>query len=62
MELHFLKFNPVYGYLIWDWNKLEIRLNKDCNQDCLWDSLGMSVVENNETLVSEGELKGESLK
>ena len=62
MELHFLKFNPVYGYLIWDWNKLEIWLNKDCNQDYLWDSLGMSVVENNEILASEGELKGKSLK
>ncbi|MEM5563682.1 type I phosphomannose isomerase catalytic subunit [Psychroserpens sp. AS72] len=62
MELYPLKFNPVYSYRIWGGNKLKTVLNKDYNQDSIGESWEISDVENNETLVSEGELKGKSLK
>jgi len=62
MELYPLKFNPVYSYRIWGGNKLKTVLNKDCNQDSIGESWDISDVENNETLVSKGELKGKSLK
>lgn len=66
MTLYPLKFNPVFSYRIWGGNKLKTVLNKDYNKDYNQDSIGesweISDVENNETLVSEGELKGKSLK
>ena len=62
MELYPLKFNPVYSYRIWGGNKLKTVLNKDYNQDSIGESWEISDVENNETLVSEGALKGKSLK
>jgi len=62
MTLYPLKFNPVFSYRIWGGNKLKTVLNKDYNQDSIGESWEISDVENNETLVSEGALKGKSLK
>ncbi|WP_299108435.1 type I phosphomannose isomerase catalytic subunit [uncultured Winogradskyella sp.] len=62
MELYPLKFNPVYSYRIWGGDKLKTVLNKDYTQDSIGESWEISDVENNETLVSEGPLKGKSLK
>lgn len=62
MKLYPLKFNPVYSYRIWGGNKLKTVLNKDYDQDSIGESWEISDVENNETRVSEGALKGKSLK
>ncbi|RED43132.1 mannose-6-phosphate isomerase type 1 [Winogradskyella eximia] len=62
MKLYPLKFNPVYSYRIWGGDKLKTVLNKDYTQDSIGESWEISDVENNETLVSEGPLKGKSLK
>jgi mannose-6-phosphate isomerase len=62
MKLYPLKFNPVYSYRIWGGNKLKTVLNKDYSEDSIGESWEISDVENNETLVSDGELKGKSLK
>lgn len=62
MELYPLKFNPVYSYRIWAGDKLKTVLNKDYSQNSIGESWEISDVENNETLVSEGPLKGKSLK
>lgn len=62
MELYPLKFNPVYSYRIWGGNKLRTVLNKDYNQENIGESWEVSDVEHNETRVSEGQLKGKSLK
>jgi mannose-6-phosphate isomerase len=62
MELYPLKFNPVYSYRIWGGEKLKTVLNKDYTQDSIGESWEISDVENNETLVIEGPLKGKSLK
>lgn len=62
MTLYPLKFNPVFSYRIWGGNKLRTVLNKEYDHYCIGESWEISDVENNETLVSEGELKGKSLK
>lgn len=62
MELYPLKFNPVYSYRIWGGDKLKTVLNKDYTQDSIGESWEISDVKNNETRVSEGALKGMSLK
>ncbi|WP_400076526.1 type I phosphomannose isomerase catalytic subunit [Winogradskyella sp. R77965] len=62
MTLYPLKFNPVFSYRIWGGNKLKKVLNKDYNLDSIGESWEISNVENNETLVREGKLKGMSLK
>lgn len=62
MTLYPLKFNPVFSYRIWGGNKLKKVLNKDYNQDSIGESWEISDVENNETIVSEGTLKGKTLK
>lgn len=62
MELYPLKFNPVYSYRIWGGDKLKTVLNKTYTQDSIGESWEISDVKNNETLVSEGPLKGKSLK
>ena len=62
MELYPLKFNPVYSYRIWGGTKLKTILNKQYNQESIGESWEISDVEDNETLVGEGDLKGQSLK
>lgn len=62
MKLYPLKFNPVYSYRIWGGNKLKTVLKKDYNEDSIGESWEISDVDNNETRVSEGALKGKSLK
>ena len=62
MKLYPLKLNPVYSYRIWGGNKFITDLNNNYNEDFIGESWEISDIENNETFVSEGELKGESLK
>jgi len=62
MKLYPLKFNPFYSYRIWGGEKLKTVLNKNYKQESIGESWEISDVDKNETLVSEGDLKGYSLK
>lgn len=62
MKLYPLTFNPVYSYRIWGGNKLKTVLHKKYSQDSIGESWEISDVKNNETFVSDGFLKGKSLK
>ncbi len=62
MKLYPIIFNPVYNYRIWGGNKLKTVLQKKYSQDSIGESWEISDVKNNETFVSEGFLKGKSLK
>ena len=62
MKLYPLKFNPVYSYRIWGGEKLKTVLNKDYKQESIGESWEISDVDENETQVSEGLLKGYTLK
>lgn len=61
-KLYPLKFNPVYSYRIWGGEKLKTVLNKDYSEDLIGESWEISDVEDNETQVSEGALKGKTLR
>lgn len=61
-ELYPLKFNPVYSYRIWGGEKLKTVLNKDYDEDFIGESWEISDVEDNETQVSDGPLKGKTLR
>ncbi|WP_456463005.1 type I phosphomannose isomerase catalytic subunit [Lutibacter sp.] len=62
MELYPLKFNPVFSYRIWGGKKLKTVLNKIYNEESIGESWEISDIKNNETTVSEGDLKGKTLK
>ncbi len=62
MKLYPLKFNPIYSYRIWGGNKLKTELNKNYQEDSIGESWEISDVRENETKVSEGILKGQTLK
>ena len=62
MKLYPLKFNPVYSYRIWGGEKLKTVLNKNYKQESIGESWEISDVDENETEVSEGFLKGYTLK
>jgi mannose-6-phosphate isomerase len=60
--LYPLKFTPIYKDKIWGGQKLRTILNKDFgNLPNCGESWEISGVKNNESVVSEGELKGKSL-
>ena len=62
MKLYPLKFNPVYSYRVWGGEKLKTVLNKNYTQDSIGESWEISDVDENETLLRDGDLKGYSLK
>ena len=62
MELYPLKFDPVFSYRIWGGKKLKTVLNKIYNKESIGESWEISDIKNNETIVSEGNLKGKTLK
>lgn len=61
-ELYPLKFNPVFSYRIWGGEKLKTVLNKDYDEDLIGESWEISDVEDNKTQVSDGPLKGKTLR
>ena len=61
-QLYPLKFNPVYSYRIWGGDKLKTILNKNYKEDSIGESWEISDVAESETTVSEGSLKGQTLK
>jgi len=62
MLLYPLKFKPLFKYRIWGGSKLKIELNKQYEEESIGESWEVSDVENEETLVLEGDLKGKTLK
>jgi mannose-6-phosphate isomerase len=62
MTLYPLKFSPVYCYRIWGGEKLKTELNKKYEDDSIGESWEISDVDQFETVVSEGNLKGTTLK
>jgi mannose-6-phosphate isomerase len=61
-KLYPLKFQPVYSYRIWGGEKLKTVLNKNYDEELIGESWEISDVEDNETQVSEGSLKGKTLR
>lgn len=61
MSLYPLKFSPVFCYRIWGGEKLKTKLNKKYNEDSIGESWEISNVDQFETKVSEGALKGATL-
>ena len=62
MKLYPLRFNPLYSYRIWGGDKLKTVLNKNYQEESIGESWEVSDIENNETKVAEGLLKGQTLK
>ncbi|WP_456421738.1 type I phosphomannose isomerase catalytic subunit [Lutibacter sp.] len=62
MELYPLKFDPIFSSRIWGGKKLKTVLNKIYNKESIGESWEISDIKNNETTVSEGNLKGKTLK
>jgi mannose-6-phosphate isomerase len=62
MTLYPLKFTPISKYRIWGGNKLNSVLNKGFDGDNNGESWEISDVEGDETVVSNGALKGKTLK
>lgn len=61
-ELYPLKFQPIFTYRMWGGDKLKTVLHKNYTEDSIGESWEISDVENNETEVSEGHLKGKTLR
>jgi len=61
MKLYPLKFKPLSKYRIWGGNKLNSHLNKGFNEENIGESWEISVVENDESIVAEGTLKGQDI-
>ncbi len=62
MKLYPLKFEPFYSYRLWGGNKLKSVLHKNYDQESIGESWEISDVKNKETRVSNGELRGKTLK
>ncbi|MEW4925536.1 type I phosphomannose isomerase catalytic subunit [Algibacter sp. 2305UL17-15] len=62
MDLYPLKFNPIFCYRIWGGEKLKTVLNKDYKEKNIGESWEISDVTDYETTVSDGPLKGKTLK
>ncbi|SNR48561.1 mannose-6-phosphate isomerase, type 1 [Lutibacter agarilyticus] len=62
MNLYPLKFQPISKYRIWGGEKIKTILNKDFNENNIGETWEISGVNGDETVVSEGPLKGQTLK
>lgn len=62
MKLYPLKFTPLYKYRIWGGEKLKTKLNKKYTEENIGESWEVSDVSGDETVVSEGPLKGKTLR
>lgn len=61
-QLYPLKFTPLFKYRIWGGEKLKKEFNKNYKEENIGESWEISDVENDETLVSDGSLKGKTLR
>ena len=62
MQLYPLEFQPVYKYRMWGGNKLKTVLNKVYDEENVGESWEISDVEDDETVVKNGLLKGLTLR
>lgn len=62
MSLYPLQFSPVFCYRIWGGEKLKTALNKKYEAKSIGESWEISDVDQFETVVAEGALKGATLK
>lgn len=62
MELYPLKFTPLFKYRIWGGDKLKTYLNKEYTTENIGESWELSDVHGDETQVSNGLLKGKTLR
>jgi len=60
--LYPIRFQPIYKYRLWGGNKLKTVLKKDIDSENIGESWEISGVTNDETKVSNGSLKGKTLK
>lgn len=60
-QIGILKFQPIFQYRIWGGEKLKSVLNKNYTETSVGESWEISGVKGDETVVSEGALKGETL-
>jgi mannose-6-phosphate isomerase len=61
MKLYPLKFSPIFCYRIWGGNKLKTVLKKNYEEDSVGESWEISDVDEFNTVVAEGALKGETI-
>lgn len=61
MKLYPLKFQPLFQYRIWGGEKLKTVLNKAYSEESIGESWEISTVPNNETIVTNGDLKGKTI-
>ncbi len=61
MKLYPIKFDPIFQYRVWGGDKLKTVLNKNTSADHIGESWEISDVPGNQTLVSNGTLKGKTL-
>ena len=57
-----LKFTPLYKYRMWGGEKLKTHLNKKYSENSIGESWEISDVSGDQTMVSEGEHKGKTIK
>ncbi|MCB9202435.1 MAG: class I mannose-6-phosphate isomerase [Flavobacteriales bacterium] len=62
VSLYPLKFVPSFHYRIWGGNSLKDKFNKKITKEKIGESWEISDVEEFESIVAEGELKGKTLK
>lgn len=62
MKLYPLKFSPLFHYRIWGGEKLKTILNKNYDENSIGESWEISDIDESETKVSVGALKGRTLK
>ncbi len=62
MTLYPLKFSPLFKYRIWGGEKLKELFNKNYTEENIGESWEISDVKNDETVVSNGQLQGKTLK
>eukprot|EP01136_Pigoraptor_vietnamica_P035247 Opistho-1_new@100224 len=61
MKLYPLQFEPILKERIWGGTKLKTYLNKPITSDITGESWEISTVENDVSIINNGELKGKSL-
>ncbi|MDR3243697.1 MAG: class I mannose-6-phosphate isomerase [Elusimicrobiota bacterium] len=61
MKFYPLEFEPIAKQKIWGGNKLREEFNKDFSQDNIGESWELSGVEDNVSIIKNGELKGQDL-
>lgn len=62
MNLHPLKFTPLFKYRIWGGEKLKSELNKRYSEENIGESWEISDVSGDETVVAEGIFEGKTLR